>query len=335
MARPEIPLPDEFTSLGEDDPCTGFTRAAVNLWVVHDVTSWSAWSKWASCFLPGLWMNRDDGCTWANGSRRMWFTAAAAVPAVLEAMGCVMSLGLDAAPGWGSMGGTLCRYLDAPVPVLRSATRLVREWPVPALHAIPGQYQGYHLADVQACYWSLWCRLPSLRVFLAGGPRLIFGRESDEVSERRVRVAAAVGGNKRLRNCVISAAHGSFTPRVAWHRGQKITIRPRPGPFQGAGLLVVRTAAELCHYAAVQTDAVISNTDCVVCPRDRWPAIWADHGLTVRLQAEGDCEVYNVGSYRVGGHATGWYQRGSRLAVPDLLPARPEREYFREWLVAA
>jgi len=173
-------------------------------------------------------------------------------------------------------------------------------------------------------------RLSTLRVTVdEGGNLVFFGMRSYE-RDKFNDVLDAVEDNKPIRNSLAGAAAGSLKSALSftssrpnkktdptgfdeWVPGKVRAIYTpgTPGPFRGAGLLLVATGAELCYQEALTTGAVYATIDSVALTEGE-PKIWKSHGLTVEPKASGTAEFCHRGSYRVGEFQTKNYANGDR-----------------------
>jgi hypothetical protein len=322
-----VNLGELLHDLAEGEPLYGLRHQAGEIWSAYpNACRWWDVARWLSTQGGGLWFPKADGVTWVCGRRVEVLLEPKAAAELLEARS--ICLGLGAEPG-RSLGGC-ARGLLAWVGPSQYAEKGL--WARYSPHLLgyhdctPGQYEGADLYDVASCYYSLLSRLPSLRVSL--GPRgLVWHAWGRGEEDRWCRVLEAVAGHKRLRNTMWGASIGGTGKIRAFCRGEPLLRPSRLGPFRPAGLVVGRTAWELCAEASRSCESVLSNTDSVVALGGLWPAPWADYGLRVRVLASGDADICHWGSYRVGGQTTTLYDEGSRTRI-----ASPRKELTHECL---
>lgn len=325
-------LPDEWAELGEGEPLHGLTRVAPGFYSVRYHGRWVDVARWASLHLPGLWLWKDFGVTWRCGSRTVCLVDPHMVRDVCEAVAIARNLGCECAWSLGSAAYALCKSIAPRSYPYRGDKVLLEGVQHGYQECQPGYYPEAHKWDVSAYYWSLWTRLPSLRVHPLRGGRLVFGRMAPSERRRWEEVNAAVAGHKLLRNALVGAAQGTTVGRPYYHRGELKQWRGGPGPFRAAGLLVVRTGYELAHAEASVGGAVYANTDCVVLPHRRPPEVWPALGLVVKHEVAGEAEVCAMGVYRVGLYESGWYRRGSRFREAQPRPAAPTPLLYPRWV---
>jgi len=223
----------------------------------------------------------------------------------------------------------------------RSAERLLEGIEVGYHDCIPGEYPSATMYDVRAYYYSLLTRLPSLRVGVLGGKVEFYPMSADERARWR-EVLEVVNEQKVLRNSIFGAAMGKTGKSTVFHRDKARPgkVRERrlqlpPGPFRGAGLLVARTAWELCRDASEETDSVYSTVDSVTTRSGSEPQTWKGLGLIPERCHEGRAHICGLGSWRIGDAHEGTkpYRAGMRQPRPVERHERPQVAYGRAWLV--
>lgn len=331
MAR-HAAIPGELSGLERCERLYLLRERRPGLWTGVVERGYSEVCAWASTFLPGQWLPKEGGLTWANGSRRAYLVAPERLRAVIEAHAVAEGLGLD--PGWsiGSCARAILRWVAEPQFPYRGAWGLFADAGTQYHLAAPGTYPDADYYDVSSYYYTLMRGLPSLRVVALPGLPLVWGGLTRAERGRWERALLAVRDHKLLRNALWGCSLGSLGGQPFYHQGVRKRTGPAPGLFVGAGCLVARTAWEMTREAAEEVCAPLSNVDSVIALGGRYPSIWDRHGFRVVREAEGDAEVYSVYNYRVGGRATDWYRWGSRFRDPsEALPA-PARLFYREWL---
>lgn len=295
---------------------------------------WDAFACRMSTGQGGLWFPSEAGCTWALGSRAYRVQEPAYARLVLDCQDVARSLGLE--PGYtvGACALALLKYIGPPSYPYKGLIACYGDRYCNYQDVTPGEHEWALKVDVRSCYASLWRRLPSLRPIWEPG-RITWGAQDDGEAERRARVDQAVADRKVLRNSLVGCALGATAPRVSYHRGQRKMVKGRMGPFRPAGLLVMRTAYELCRIASHQADSIHTNTDHIVTATGSYPTVWGDVGLVVDDSTEGPAEVCSLVSARVGRWETHYYTRGSRYKLPEAKEAVDDgRPAIWRWLRA-
>jgi hypothetical protein len=171
-----------------------------------------------------------------------------------------------------------------------------------------------------------------MRLSLLRDGTVLFHRHTADEWAKWLDTLSVVRDNKLLRNALVGCSLGRSGGTPFWHNGERKLARGRHGHLRAAGLLVVRSAYELCRIAAEQTDAFYANIDSVICNECAFPHIWESVGLTVREQANGHAHICGRGIYEIGGKQTKWYSLGSRFALPEPRSPLPERLFYRQWI---
>jgi len=206
------------------------------------------------------------------------------------------------------------------------------------------------LYDVSSFYFDLLRRLPSLRVSPVSHGRVRFLPMLSDDRARWRDVLSAVADEKPLRNSIAGAAAGTLQKGTAytsarpnrkidpegfaaWVPGTVRIIHPpgMPGPYRAAALLVVSTAAELCHMEAEYSDAVYAAVDSVALRGGATPKIWHRFGFTIEQKASGEAEICHRGSWRIGHKATEFYKKNYRHHLPSPRVEVP-KVYIQQWL---
>lgn len=310
--------------------------------LVEEVGPW-VWSAttnkywaWIAHFLSHYWggwlIHRHNGVSWLCGRRRGYLISPETVEPLRQARATAELLGIE--PGWsfGSIANGLLKTLN------------VKDWPAKGIaerfpdrvfghqHATPCRLEYGCLFDIKACYYNLLWRLPGLFPFLCYD-KLCWAWTDDEVMERWHTILGAVKPIKPLRNAIWGTMLGSSEGRWAFHRGQRKRYWTKSGPFRPAGLLIGRTAWELCRTAAEQTESIHSYTDSILCHTEAEPTVWADCGLDYELRNQGPSHVLGPGRYRIGDKATCLYDEKSRFLDPVPIAPKPDLHLFKQWLV--
>lgn len=319
--------------LGDDEPVMRCDPVREGVWSGECRRSWAEAARWLSESQGGMWFPGQHGVTWVCGKQVGRLMTPAYIALVDECRRVALDLGVDMAD---SVGG-----------VARNLLAWVGEGQYPykgLLQAHQGRYCGYHDVtpgrwdhgikwDVKSCYYSLLGRLPSIRCHQ--GPRgPVWHEMAADEWDRWRRVLDAVGGCKPLRNTLWGVMGGGVGQIPAYCRGRLIHKRSRLGPYRPAALTVGRAAYELCWIASHQVGSVLSHTDSVVSVDGSIPTVYEDCGLTLRVEAEGETEVFSSASARVGLWASYYHKRGSTYEQPQpRADLSPGLRCWR-WLVA-
>ena len=279
-------------------------------------------------FAGQFWVSAA-GVTWVVGRDVTYIVDPDMLPHVLNARSACHTLSC----GKGGTIGSCARRLLSWV-ARRQACSNVPEGITLAnwnyIESTPGIYKQAMLYDVQSCYWSLFCRLPSLRLSHRQGEIIWHTMEEDELS-RLTDLQAVIAREKVLRNALVGVCKGGAGPRCYYCRGEKRSLAPQTGPFARAANLIYRSAWELCRRAAEEVGAVYACVDSVASLGPR-PHAWEAVGLSTRIIAAGWSDICRPGVYRVGRKATHDYRRGIRSRVKINRPAALEKEVYKLWL---
>ena len=115
-------------------------------------------------------------------------------------------------------------------------------------------------------------------------------------------------------------------------KAKRLEFNAGPGPFRQAGLLVVRSAWELCCQASHEEKSVYSTVDCVVTNKETPPAAWVSVGFPWSVKATGPAVICGRGCWRVGHRATKGYRAGWRYTCEAERQQMPAIVYYRNWL---
>jgi hypothetical protein len=290
---------------------------------------WGVFARDCSEILGGQWHPKPRGCTWQMGNKSHWFCAPSEVTTILEARLACSQLGLECGWSVGSAARAMLLSVGTPQKWVEQGDAFLGESCFGYHECHPGLYEGATLYDIKACYFHLLSRLPSLRVFLRRGERPIFLRWSKAEALRWQNVLAICGPQKVLRNALYGCALGRSAGSWSFHKGQRIWLPSLPGPFRAAALCVARAAWETCYLAAVEVDAVYSNTDCVIALAGLYPSCWERFGYLVNEVASGQADIHAPSVYRVGLRKTFWYSEGQLLRETVVRPERPSLLYHQ------
>ena len=223
---------------------------------------------------------------------------------------------------------------------------------------IPGHYNHAIMWDLEAFFFNLICRLPCLKVGIytdnrdAGKPCIDFGQWSDKEGRRWEEVKAEIAQTKILRNAVWGVLLGSNAPKLTYSSAPKEGfpagfVRQRFQNFSGgglarsAGLLVARSAAEICAKGAAETNSIYSTMDAVTAQDGELPRYWDSLGLPYRVKEKGDMQKDGIGVnivargvWQIGrGHTLFYYPDGPKVPYgwkPPFAPTPVKREVYTD-----
>jgi hypothetical protein len=259
---------------------------------------------------------------------------------VVNAQDTCADLGINPAGLWsvGACARACLAFVCDPQRVATNTDRLIDGIEIGYHDCKPGVYRDLTMYDVKGYYYALMRRLPSLHVEPTHDYLHWHPMRPDERG-RWGDMLGAVEGNKPLRNSLVGCAMGASGYRGVWSRDEerpgkarKLVLRLPGGPHRGAGLVVIRTAWELCLLASRQTGSVYSTIDSVTTETGRIPTVWADHGFTVETKAHGLAVICRRGCWKVGNHATKPYTSEHRMMVAAPKPDDPSFWYHKLWL---
>lgn len=298
------------------------------------------WARVAQEFsrnVGGMVYPRQDGITWNYSKSEQFYIAAhKSYRHIVDARRVIKPLDLRAGYTVQSCARALVDYVGEGTKAEKCHARLLEGIKLGYHDCAPGVYNYTTMYDVSRCYYQLLRRLPSLRATLCGNDLEFTGTPGAEW-ERWNQVLDLVAPAKRLSNTLWGVMLGGVDKGnlIAYHRGERKVQTVRPGKYHGVALLVGRTAWELNRQASEETNAVYSQTDCVI-TQDVKPTTWNSVGLDARLKHEGQSEICRRGTYCPDlsdlKTATEWYYKGSRLSEPVPLEKAPPVIYYRQWL---
>lgn len=321
---------------------------------VEPSNSWADLACMLSCNLPGqIWVGSNSAC-WVYNKQSLYLCVKNRLEGIKAARDIVRQLtGLPEEKIRCSAAGC-ARHLLEWVDIRQTDGRALDS--IGACDSWAYQYcdptdlpQGY-LWDVESCYYLLLCRAPSPRVILLAGKLKWCPIEREEMQRWQAMLKAA-GPHKGIRNSFIgqmyAQSNGTFYSGGESNQKDKaiellraedgVTLyqtgahldalddrakeepkQARPGPLRPLACLIVRSAYELCAMAARESNAIYSNTDCVITAQPESPRIWAKYGLKVKLKGVGPTSVHTLGYYRVGDESTIPYQKGKEGYRPRM-----------------
>ena len=326
---------DSWVDLGEHDPVRGLAQIAPGLWEARSRRGWSEVCQWASRTEGGQWWPKEHGLTWCCGSRYQWIVEPEQVEPILKAREITLGFADKVGYSVGSCARKLLLYAGPPQYAYRSNHAFLSDITWGFQSCSPSMVADATMLDVKSYYYSLLTRLPTWRLTLRAGGRIAWHGDFPGESDRRAAILGAVADHKLLRNALVGCMTGRTTGSVYYHAGDRCLHRGGPGPFQGAGWLLVRSAYELTRSAAIETGSILSNVDCVTTTGGRWPSIWDRCGLVVETRASGEAEICAPTIYKIGTRATKFYLEGSRFRDHIPIAADPHPQYHRAWLLSA
>lgn len=328
-------LSEVLHDLGEDEPLRALTPVGEGLYTARLARGrWLDAARWLSTVVGGMVFAKANGMTWVCGKQVETVLTVDGMDDLVRARALLVSLGLEPKKSMGGCCRSLLAYVGTP------------QYPEKGIYArysphllgyhdcSPGEYPDCDYHDVAGCYFALMSRLPSLRVTYSRS-RLVWHAWHPGEEDRWRSVLAGIEGIKPLRNTLWGCSIGGTSRVQAWHAGQITRLRGRLGPFRPAGLVVGRSAWELCCLASHAASSVLSNTDSVIARGGEWPAPWDRYGLVVRTKFAGDADVCHWGSYRIGPHETPLYTAGSRTRVQAPRQEITGAVLHSQWLTQA
>jgi len=306
----------------------------------HTGHGWGQVAYDLACQLPGqIWPGRK-GCSWVCNGLAGQLIDIDDVPDLRHATDTLADLGIREEEYWsmGRAARALLGWVADPATCPVNNDVLLDGIEIGYHDCQPGVYECATMYDCKSYYFRLLERLPSLRV-IATKDALIWDQMTPCEKARWKDALQAVEGCKVLRNSLVGCAMGASGKTLAYKRdperpGRAVAFQLRlpGGPFRGAGLLIIRSAYELCQLASLQTDSVYSTIDSVVTESSLRPKVWEDLGLQVERKAGGLAVICRRGCWKVGPKETLPYKAGYRLSVPVSRAETPHTQYWRQWL---
>lgn len=319
-------LLDLLKELGPADPLESVQWAEERIAIARPREGWADVAKWLSTLTGGIYFAGGQGVTWQLGSHTERLMTEQYYRDTLAARFACRQLGVEPGDSVGRCARNLLDWIGRPQYAEKRIYQVYKDEAFNYHDCTPGLYDHGDQYDVSACYYSLWRKLPCLRVSTKYDGSLIWHAQTDAEAARRDRVAAAVGDAKILRNSLVGCSLGSTTRIGGWHAGEPKSVAGKLGPYRPAAILLCRTAYELCNTASHQIGSAYSMTDSVISVDGAYPTVWEDYGLLTRIQREGQTNICTTAVYKVGEHETHLYKQGSRyqLSTPrtDLIHPR-------------
>lgn len=298
-------------------------------------TPLKGWRALAECLTKqcgGLIWIGGNNVTWTFGRIAVWIFSSDALEKISEARDIVWDVtGTQCGWSYGQCARTLLKFIGAEHQSFNTELFLPKNIEYGYHDCAPGVYPYASLWDVRSCYFSLLRRLPSLQV-TPTSEGLIWHACEDDAMARFREVTEAIGEHKILRNSIVGCMIGKIEPGTVCTRTGWKTLTTPPGKYCNTGLLIVRSAWELCREASEETDSVYSVVDCVVSTKQKKPESWERVGLETRLQEYGSAEIQGFGLYRVGNKQTKLLNPNLFIPMPQERAVAPELCYNKEWL---
>ncbi len=284
--------------------------------------SWASLAWQLSQILGGQFWPGENGCTWSNGPYAIWMTSAKKEEDIKRARAILHKItGIEDLPcSVAGCARTLLGWVGVRQPRPKSCEQLLTGIKHHYQHCTPKTSTRATLFDVKACHATLLSRMPSPLISICNG-KILFRPLPREVRQRWIDATNGMYEHKGLRNAFIGNMMGAGSGKnklVFYSHGNRSPGPHFSGVLRPAGLLVVRTAYELCAEVVAESRAIYSNQDCVITEDGLHDSnAWSRAGLRVELRAEGESEICSVGVYRVGQKQTKWYEAGSRTQHPS------------------
>lgn len=284
----------------------------------------------ASCTAGGQWWSSSSGVVNVCGRRVTYYLTADTRAKVERARVALFDLGVE--PGW-TLSGCAKRLLAWVQPPARERTCSKKHLggPLWGYHRLlPGTYPHLTLYDLNGAYWQVLCRLPSLSLdWLPTGP--CFHPARPPYRGRLDALKVRLKGEKSLRNVVWGCMLGGGQRGVVFCHGERLKVGKPKGPFPTAGRLIARTVYELTGEVAEHGNAPLAHTDCVALLPRETPRLWDRLGYGYGVRAQGEADLCNLGSFRVGSRQTVLYGRGSRYRLPAVQSPLPSPLSWPLW----
>lgn len=161
------------------------------------------------------------------------------------------------------------------------------------LYAAPQTLERAVYLDLKSAYWSIL---------------QIIGWDVDYFPNRFLGVNSTCADfpfwrDKMARNCIVSVGLTGFGKR--W-TGEKLEFAPKPNPLTNMVLwCAVQDVLNSVAADMVNAGAVYVHTDGYILPADKVRdgfRVLDEWGLIGSIRHEGECKVYAVGTYDIGGH---------------------------------
>lgn len=309
-----------------------------------------------ACRLPGQLWPGNHGVTWVcgRGGPHGMIIDHASIHQLRDAQEALAGIGLRVEVPWSR--GRLCRaalsWVADPDTIPTGTDHIMEGVSHAWFHCTPGTYDSLNAYDVRSFYYSLSRYAPGPRVWCTKESEVVWGGHTDHEKGRWRDLLSVVGNDKLLRNSLVGCAMGSKHARPVYMRGPgkptyedgnpKPFFDPTAGahrrhltlsgtPWRALGLLIARSAYELCGIASYETGSVYSATDSVFTTGNS-PQIWSEYGFETELKASGQAEVYCRGVWRVGNLATPTYLSGARDTIETPPSELPRRMVHQKWL---
>jgi hypothetical protein len=314
-------------------PVAALTRhveVAEGVWEVELAAPSAHVARAASALHGGQWWGSASGVVHVQGRQVTYYLSPPVRRQVEAAREALASLGVPA--GW-TLSGCARRLLAWLGPPKRdlSCSRKALAGTLWGYHRlVAGLYPERVLYDLNGAYWQVLCRLPSLSLdWLPTGP--VFHPEAPGCRGRLAAVKATLAPVKPLRLVLVGCMIGGGQRGQVFSRGVELHPARPQGPFPSAGRLIARTVYEITCWVAEEQESPFAHTDCVLLPPGERPALWDRLGYACGIRAQGEADIRNLGSFRVGTRQTVLYGRGSRFRLPVTQSPRPAAWTWPAW----
>lgn len=294
--------------------------------------SWRKLAESLAATSGGVIWCGNNSITWTFGRIAVWIFDGAQHDKISDARSIVWDVtGNQCGWSYGQCARALLKWIGAGHDSFNSGLFLPDQIEYGYHDCAPGHYNYASLWDVKSCYFSLMSRLPSLQV-TPTREKLIWHETPEEQMDKFRVMVGAIAEHKVLRNSIVGCMvgkleQGEVCTRTGWKK-----IKTPSGKYLNTGLLIVRSAWELCREASEETDSVYSVVDCVVSLGIKKPEAWERRGLETRLQEYGAAEIHGFGMYQVGNKRTQLINDRVFIPMPIARAAAPEISYTDLWL---
>lgn len=326
---PTLPPPTEEDA--DHGTAPGLTRILDGLYTCTARDGWSSLAKSWSTLAGGVWVPRDHGLTWRNGSKSLWVIEPRNLRALLDAREVATRRDLDPGYSYGQVASHLLSWVTTRAYFDPPTERLLECWPIGYHDCYPGHYPNAINWDATSYYHTLLTRLPSFRPHTLTSGKVIWETMPRDESRRWQEVLSETLPHKTLRNSLWGTMLGSVDKQRAWHRGQPCMLSGYRGSQRAAAIVLGSTAGALCRKAACEVDSVHGHTDSVMTVTCAYPQIWDDWGFRIGIKGEGACEVQGPGIYIVGGLPTKLYEAGARVGIKIARRSLQDVPTFASW----
>ena len=312
---------------------TSNTPICERLQSVETKLAWKEIAWFISTRRGGIVRFFEHGVCWQYSRDTYWLSTEDVIRKTMEARSIVRELtGTVSGVTTGQCGGELLKWVGKAAVPQKRALEIMEGAAFGYHECTPGEYPAQQLLDLEAAYFQVLSRLPSLRFSVTSHDEIIENPMPPGELSRWREVLAAVAQCKGLRNAMWGKTLGSLSWSKHYHRGELKNVPPFAGPFQTAGLLTARVVYELCVMAAHDCDAVYAQTDGIICRDGYEPASWQRYNMRYNVKASGTADVRYQHSYRIGNAKTKWFHLEGQLRRSEPRRAIPDRLYASQFL---